>query len=145
MCPWKVAGFKHDLEAVFAEFLAFTVILRLPYHRCRLDDPKRRPLAEELLFRKIARSLRVIPTALQSSQKHQPEWQAFVDQLSGGQLADKFRPFLVASLRFVTNRRFLASRPPIHLFRPLQRDFRAVAGEGIEPPTRGFSVLCSAN
>jgi hypothetical protein len=26
------------------------------------------------------------------------------------------------------------------LFKPLQRDFRVVAGEGIEPPTRGFSV-----
>ena len=30
---------------------------------------------------------------------------------SGGQLADKFRPFPVASLRFVTNRRFLVIRP----------------------------------
>jgi hypothetical protein len=30
---------------------------------------------------------------------------------SGGQLADTFRPFPVAPLRFVTNRGFLATRP----------------------------------
>jgi hypothetical protein len=31
------------------------------------------------------------------------------------------------------------------VFKPLKGGFEVVAGEGIEPPTRGFSVLCSAN
>jgi hypothetical protein len=31
------------------------------------------------------------------------------------------------------------------LLKPLQQHSRDMAGEGIEPPTRGFSVLCSAN